>query len=102
MKYELVITKSFKKDYKKLSNDEVLETDKVIMTLLNGEKLDIKYKDHELRGNYIGYRECHVKPDLLLVYKVDKENEKDPPKVLCLTALRINTHSNIFSIKKRV
>ncbi|MCD8198192.1 MAG: type II toxin-antitoxin system YafQ family toxin [Lachnospiraceae bacterium] len=32
-------------------------------------KKDLKYRDHDLTGNYISYRECHVEPDWLLVYK---------------------------------
>lgn len=101
MKYELVITKSFKKDYKKLNNEETAETDSVIKTLLNGDELAEKFKDHGLQGNYLGYRECHIRPDLLLVYKKDDSNPNEPEKILFLTCLRVNSHTNIFDIKKR-
>lgn len=100
MKYELSITRSFKIDYKKLSNDEASETDEVIKTLLAGKTLEEKYKDHDLHGNYKGYRECHVRPDLLLVYKKDKEEPGKPKKILILTCYRISSHTNIFDIKK--
>jgi len=43
----------------------------IIAMLANGETLEEKYKDHFLSGNYKGCRECHVKPDLLLIYKID-------------------------------
>ena len=101
MKYELSITKSFKTDYKKLNSEEVKVTDEVIKQLLEGKVLDEKYRDHELHGNYIGYRECHVRSDLLLVYKKDREESGRPAKVLILTCLRISSHANIFDIKKR-
>lgn len=66
MKSELHTTKSFRKDYKKLSKSEIADTDVVIKKLLNNENLDVSYNDHDLHGNYDGYKECHVRPDLLL------------------------------------
>lgn len=95
MKIELRTTKSFRKDYKKLSKQEVLDTDIVIRKLLNNEPLDKKYKEHCLHGNYDGYRECHVHPDLLLVYKKLITGE-----LLILTVYRISSHTNIFDISK--
>ena len=91
----LRVSKSFKKDYKKLSRKEIEETDLVIKKLLAGELLEEKYKDHALHGNYIGYRECHVKPDLLLVYTKTITGE-----LLLITVYRISSHSNIFGIRK--
>ena len=69
MKRELHLAKSFRKDYKKLSKSEVEDADNVIKRLLNNETLESKFNDHDLHGNYEGYRECHVRADLLLVYK---------------------------------
>ena len=43
----------------------------VMNLLIAGEPLSQKYRDHALTGNYKGYRECHVKPDWLLVYYID-------------------------------
>jgi mRNA interferase YafQ len=100
VKYELSITRSFKIDYKKLSSDETSETDAVIKTLLAGKILEERFKDHDLHGNYKGYRECHVRPDLLLVYKKEKEEPGKPKKILILTCYRISSHANIFDIKK--
>jgi mRNA interferase YafQ len=57
--------------------------------LANEEILPKKYKDHFLQGNWQGYRECHVKPDLLLIYKL--ENDK-----LTLTLVRTGSHSDLF------
>ena len=95
MKIELKSAKSFRTDYKKLSKAEIEDTDIVIKKLLNNETLDPKYKDHELHGNYEGYRECHVRPDLLLVYKRLVTGE-----LLILTVYRISSHTNIFDINK--
>ena len=61
--------KSFKKSYKKLSQKEQDIFAEVSKKLANNELLDKKYKDHALTGNFQGYRECHLKPDLLLMYK---------------------------------
>ncbi|MDO7253952.1 type II toxin-antitoxin system YafQ family toxin, partial [Helicobacter cappadocius] len=48
-----------------------------------------KYKDHKLKGEYKDFRECHIKPDLLLIYKIDKE-------VLILACIAIGSHSDLF------
>lgn len=62
----------FKKDIKiaKKRHYNMSLLKKIIDTLANGEKLDAKYRDHALVGNYAGYRECHIQPDWLLVYKI--------------------------------
>ena len=95
MTYKLKITKSFKSDYKKLNKQEIEATDGIIKRLLAGEKPEAKYSDHALQGNYIGYRECHVRQDLLLVYKITIDGT-----VSVLTCFRISSHTNIFDVKK--
>ena len=72
-KYIVKHTKLKKKDYK----------------LANGEKLDPKYNDHSLSGNWAGFRECHIQPDWLLIYRIDDD-------VLVLTLSRTGTHSDLF------
>lgn len=74
-------------------SDELLEA---LSCLVNDLPLDPKYKDHALTGNWKGYRECHINPDLLLVYRKDTENDREIVKLA-----RLNSHSNIFSVKKR-
>ena len=96
MKSELHSAKFFRTDYKKLSKSETEDTDAVIKRLLNNETLEAKYRDHDLHGNYEGYRECHIRPDLLLVYKRLVTGE-----LLVLTVYRISSHTNIFDISKR-
>ena len=95
MKYQLKITRSFKTDYKKLNKKETRDTDEVIKKLLDDSPLEEKNHDHELTGNYSGYRECHVHPDLLLVYKKDSDGN-----ILVMTCYRISSHTNIFDVKK--
>ena len=70
--YDLYITKSFKKDLSK-SKKRGLDISKlceVVDKLRNGEKLEPKYRDHALIGNYKNCRECHINPDWLLIYEI--------------------------------
>ena len=62
---------------------------KVVTLLASGETLPVEFRDHSLSGNYSGYRECHIQPDWLLVYKIT-ENQ------LLLTLYRTGTHSDLF------
>lgn len=87
--YQIFRTGGFKKDYKKLTNSDKNLLKEVVTTLVTGNKLDIKYKDHKLVGNFVNCRECHIKPDLLLIYKIDKN-------MLELALVRIGSHSNLF------
>ena len=75
MKYEVKFTIQFKKDLKlaKKQNKDIEKLFEVVELLANGEKLDFKYKDHDLSGNYKGTRECHIEPDWLLVYEYQND-----------------------------
>lgn len=88
---KIIPTRQFKKDLKLLKNNKKdLETLNNIITILQKEhSLHGLFFDHALIGNYKGFRECHVKPDLLLIYKI--ENEK-----LILLLQRIGRHSSLF------
>lgn len=91
---KLARSKDFDRDFRKVDlSDELLE---VLSCLANDLPLDPKYKDHALTGNWKDYRECHIKPDLLLVYRKETIDGKDMLKVA-----RLSSHSNIFSVKKR-
>lgn len=70
-KYRLQITNSFKKDYRKIQKRhyDIDLMEGVVEMLLNGERLPAQNKDHDLTGNWKGYRECHIAPDWLLVYR---------------------------------
>jgi len=91
MKYQIEISTKFKKDYKRILkrgyNPKLLE--EVVTMLSEGQRLPGKYKDHSLSGNYVGYRECHIEPDWLLIYKIYDD-------VLVLALTRTGTHSDLF------
>lgn len=91
IKYEIQRTSQFKKDYKLAIKRgcDINKLQKVVMILASGEPLPEEYRDHPLRGNYSGYRECHIEPDWLLVYKITEN-------VLVLTLYRTGTHSDLF------
>lgn len=90
--YQIKFTSAYKKSYK-LMKKRGLDTnalDTVVDTLRQGKKLDEKYRDHALSGNFAGFRECHVKPDWLLVYLIEDD-------ILTLTLVDTGSHSDIFS-----
>ena len=88
---KIVLSNRFKKDLKLARkrglNLDVLRT--VVNILASGEKLDRKYRDHDLTGEYAGFRECHMQPDWLLVYRIEQEE-------LELFLFRTGTHSELF------
>ena len=91
-KYTVKPTSQFKKDYKlamKRGLDISLLED-IIAKLALGESPPEKNRDHALSGNWTGYRECHILPDWLLIYKLEDN-------VLILTLARTGTHSNLFN-----
>lgn len=65
------------------------ELDEVIRLLAEGEELPEKYRDHALVGNWLGHRECHIRPDWLLVYAVNS-------RTLVLALARTGTHSDLL------
>ncbi|RDU54536.1 type II toxin-antitoxin system YafQ family toxin [Helicobacter sp. MIT 01-3238] len=85
------IFQRLQKRAKKAKNDtqSVKLTKSIITKLANDEPLEPKHKDHKLTGQYEGFRECHIKPDLLLIYKKEE-------RVLILTCLAIGSHSELF------
>lgn len=89
MKYGLSRTKRFKKSYKKLhlkDDDEAVYID-VVSNLLNGVALVPRHKDYYLKGDFEGYRECHLKPDLLLIYRIHEQK---------IQLVDIGSHSDLF------
>jgi len=89
MKYKLFRTKTFKKSFKKLNlNDKDLQTFiDVIYKIANNIPLDKKYKDHQLQGELKEFKECHIKSDLLLIYRIKDDR---------LELIDIGTHSELF------
>ena len=74
MKYVIEISTKFKKDYKlaKKRGYDIRLLQEVVELLADGKVLPEKYLDHALSGNYAGCRECHILPDWLLVYRIEK------------------------------
>lgn len=89
IRYRIVPSASFRRDIKSLSEAERRETQEVIDTLVRGEKLDEKYRDHQLAGKLKAFRDCHVRPDLVLIYRISGE-------ILELYLYRIGSHSKLF------
>ena len=91
MKYEIQRTSQFKKDYKAAvkRNLDMEQLKKIVKILAEGEALPEEYDDHTLKGKYSGYRECHIQPDWLLVYKITED-------LLILSLYRTGTHSDLF------
>lgn len=87
----IVLSNRFKKDLKtavKRGYDLDL-LDVVVTKLAKGETLPARYRDHNLTGNYAGFRECHVQPDWLLIYRVEESD-------LILFLSRTGSHSDLF------
>ncbi len=91
---EVIETTKFKKGLKKIKHkaNEVKEFNFVLEKLKNNEKLDEKYKDHQLKGNLKDFRDCHIQPDWVLIYsKIDSD---DGLGILQLE--ETGTHSDLF------
>ena len=89
--YELEYGGKFLKDLKLAKRRGLNMKDLIDVTdmLQEGKILPKKYRDHVLTGDYKGYRECHINPDWLLIYK-----KKEAIKVIALS--RTGTHSDLF------
>lgn len=88
---KVVLSNQFKKDVvlarkRGLKLDQLYET---VDLLASGEPLPKKYQDHQLIGNYSGFRECHIRPNWLLIYNINDEE-------LELLLFRTGTHSDLL------
>jgi mRNA interferase YafQ len=59
----------------------------VILVLASGNTLDVRYKDHALSGNLSGFRDCHIDPDWLMIYRIEADT---------LYLERTGSHSDLF------
>lgn len=92
MKYTVYYSARFKKSLKRAQQLQGLKLEKIkeaIHLLSEGKRLPANYKDHGLTGNMIEFRECHLAPDILLIYQIDEG-------VLILTLVNIGNHSQLF------
>ncbi len=91
MKYRLKFTSAYKKGYKiaKKRGLNLTLLENVVSDLQEGKSLAPKYRDHELRGNWSGFRECHIQPDWLLIYLIEND-------ILTLTLVDTGSHSDLL------
>lgn len=84
-----IATSQFRKDYKRAikRGKDIAKLDDIIRKLATGEPLDIRHRDHALVGNWASFRECHIEPDWLLIYRIETD-------VLVLTLVRTGTHGD--------
>ena len=84
---------AFKRDYKREAKGQhraTLDANliPVLMALANDKPLEHRHRDHDLSGEWAGYRDCHVKPDLVLIYR--------KPDADILRLARLGSHSELF------
>lgn len=84
---------AFKRDYKRESKSQhgaALDANlvPVLRALANDQPLEPRHRDHDLSGDWVGYRDCHVKPDLVLIYRKLGAD--------CLRLARLGSHSEVF------
>ena len=89
---EIEYTSRFRRDYKRLFRGQHRGTldaalGAVIGALVRDEPLAARYRDHPLGGEWVGFRDCHVKPDLVLIYQKPDENT--------LRLVRLGSHSEL-------
>lgn len=91
MTKQVIWTNQFKKDYKLAMKRglPIEQLDHVIRLLVGDDPIPKEYRDHELSGNWKGFRECHIQPNWLLIYKTRNNN-------LILTLVRTGSHSDLF------
>jgi mRNA interferase YafQ len=90
--YSVYTTNQYEREYEKAKKRNLnIEKLDAVVTLLSSsdEPLPAEYKDHKLKGNFVGYRECHIESDWLLIYKKEKNN-------LILVLSRTGTHSDLY------
>lgn len=91
--YKVKITNTFKRSYKLMKKRglDISLLDKVIDDIRQGKELDIKYRNHELKGKFKGFYECHSQPDWLLIYLIEND-------ILTLTLVDTGSHADIFKM----
>jgi mRNA interferase YafQ len=90
-------TTVFKRDFRRAGKGPhraVLDTDlkQIITALANDVPLASRYRDHALAGHWKDYRDCHVRPDLVLIYRLMDGDENNPAR---LVLVRLGSHSEL-------
>lgn len=91
LKYTVAHTAQFKKDYKRAVKRglDVARLKETVTLLAQGEPLADKFRDHGLTGRWAAFRECHIQPDWLLIYRLEEG-------LLVLTLARTGSHADLF------
>ena len=92
MAYTILYSSRFKKSFKRVSTAKSFKRERfeeVLQLLSHNHVLPIQLRDHPLTGDMYGYRECHLAPDILLIYKIHEE-------ILVITMIDIGNHAQLF------
>jgi mRNA interferase YafQ len=89
--YQIEYTNQFKKDYSKVAkkNLDLKLIDGIITKLVHQTPLAVKHRPHKLSGQYSDCWECHIKPDWLLIWRLNDATNT-------LTLIRTGSHSDLF------
>jgi mRNA interferase YafQ len=85
----IVESNAFKKDLKRYKNQpsRTQKLEMIVLSLARRQTLAAKHRDHLLAGNWKGFRECHIEPDFLLIYRIKDEQ---------LELARLGSHASLF------
>ncbi len=86
---QLSPTNAYKRDFKKIASELMASAEyiEVMYCLMHQLPLAEKYKDHPLQGELQGFRDCHIKPDLVLIYAIENN---------LIRLVRLGSHSELF------
>lgn len=87
---EPIFTRAFRRDRKRAEKrgKDLGKLDSVARRLITGGPLDPRHRDHKLKGEWQDFRECHVEPDWLLIYRIEDGT---------ITFVRTGTHADLFA-----
>jgi mRNA interferase YafQ len=82
-------TRAFKRDWRRAGRrgEDLEKLEAVMRHLMNEEPLEVRFRDHKLAGDWQEFRECHIDPDWLLIYRVEGDE---------ITFVRTGTHADLF------
>ena len=91
--FKIQASSKFKRQLKSIVSQgkDIQKLNEVVEILQNGGILPPKFKDHKLKGSKRGLRECHVEPDWLLIYKIEKTD-------LLLMLIETGSHSELLNL----
>ena len=84
-------TKQFEGDYRLMvkRGKDIQKLKTIMRQVVNQQTLESKYHDHALRGNLRGHRDCHLEPDWILIYRIDRDLQE-------ITFVRTGSHADLF------